>query len=71
MKYGRNTRGAAPTSDAQGMPLPASPAVSCHVDSTCFSPTRANANRRGSNSGRFARNWADSGLNRPKWLIQA
>ena len=71
MKHGRNTRDAAPASDAQGMPLPARPAVSCHVDSTCFSPTRADTNRRGSNSGRFARNRADSGLNRPKRLIQA
>ena len=44
MKHGRNTRGAAPASDAQGTPLPARPAASCHVDSTCFSPTCADAN---------------------------
>ena len=51
--------------DAQGTPLPARPATLCHVDSMCFSPTRADASRRGSDTGRFARNRADSGLNRP------
>ena len=42
MKHGRGTRGATPASnaagrnDAPGMPLPARPAASCHVESTCF-----------------------------------
>ena len=42
MKHGRGTRGAAPVfdaagrGDAPGTPLPARPAASCHVDSTCF-----------------------------------
>ena len=42
MKHGCGTRGAAPASDAAGRsdaigtPLPARPAASCHVDSTCF-----------------------------------
>ena len=44
--------------------------VSRHVDFMYFSPTCADASQRGSDTGRFARYQADSGLNRPYWLYQ-
>ena len=40
------------------------PAASCHGDFFL----KADSHQRGSDSGRFALNWADSGLNRPKPL---
>ena len=42
-----------------------------HVDSMYFSPTCADASQRGSDTGRFAQNRADSGLNWPKSAVSA
>ena len=72
MKHGRSARGAAPTSnaagrdDAQGTLMPARPATSRHVVPRGFHMLLANASQRGSDSGRFARNQADSGRNSKK-----
>ena len=90
MKHRRGTRGAAPTSDAAGRGdvqetlLPALPAASRNIvprgfhvlfaDSRQREPTRLRFGSIRKESGRFLRNWADSGLNRsyqPKWPIQA
>ena len=65
MKHRRGTRGAAPTSDAagrgdvQGTLLPALPAASRNIVPRGFHVLFVD-------SCRFARNRADSGLNRPK-----
>ena len=45
--------------------------VSRHVDFMYFSPTCADASQRGSDTGRFAQNQADSGLNWPKSALSA
>ena len=71
MKHGCSTRGVAPASDAagrgdaQGTPLPTRLAVSHCVVPCGFHVLLADSRRCGSNSGRFAQNRADSGLNRP------
>ena len=62
----RHLWGAAPAYDAWGTPLPARSATSCHVDFFF----KADSHQRSSDSGRFALNWADSSLNRPKPLKQ-
>ena len=77
MKHGRGTKGAAPASnvagrsDAQGTLLPARPTASCHVDSSWFSPTRADAASTRADSPGIGptRAWID--LNQPKRPIQA
>ena len=77
MKHERGTRGAAPASDAtgrsnaQGTPLPTRPAASRRVMPRGFHVLFADASRRGSNTGRFARNRADSGLNRHESAVSA
>ena len=52
--------------DAQGTPLLARPAALCHVDSTCFLPTRADVSRRGFDSGRLGPETANIGRNSKK-----
>ena len=67
MKHERGTGGAAPASDAAGLGdargtlLPARPAASDCVMPRGVLDFLADSRRRGSNSGRFARNRADSG----------
>ena len=77
MKHGCGTRGVAPASDmagrsdAQGTLLPARPAASCHVDSTWFSPTRADAASTRADSPGIRPTQAWIGLNQSKRPIQA
>ena len=76
MKHERGTRGvalafdAAGRSNAQGTPLPMRPAASRHVMPRGFHVLFADASQRGSDTGRFARYRADSGLNRPYRLYR-
>ena len=71
MKHGRGTRGAVPAfnaagrGDAQGTPLPARPATSCHLAFVFFKPTRADAALTRAVSAETAET-ADSGRNSRK-----
>ena len=76
MKHERGTRGVALAfdtagrSNAQGTPLPMRPAASRCVMPREFHVLFADASQRGSDTGRFARYRADSGLNRPYRLYR-
>ena len=77
MKHGRGTRGAALASDAAGRGdapgtlLPARPAVSSRIVPHGFHVFLADSCRRSSDSGRFAQNRVNSGLNQTNRMIHA
>ena len=75
MPHPRPTRRDAATREGRRCPrVRPRPAASCHKAFIFLKPTHADSHRRGSGSGRFARNRADLGLYRlesPKRPIQA